>query len=64
MVPGGEGTRSEGREPEKNKKKNIIKKFKKMIFFIWVRGAPRTPGDPIKPKKRKKNFKKSEKLGC
>ena len=53
MVPGVEQTRPEGREPEK--KNEIIKNRKKCFLFIWVRGAPRTPGDPIEPKKNKKN---------
>ena len=56
MVPGEEETRPEGREPEKK----IYKKYQTNIFFIWVRGAPRTPGDPIGPKKSKKTEKKEK----
>ena len=60
MVPGVVQTRPEGREPEK-KQKSKKTKPKKMSFFIWVRAAPRTTGDPIKHRKTEQKLEKNPK---
>ena len=53
------------KQPLITKKPNFQKiiKMSKNVFFIWVRGSPRTIGDLIKPKKSpKKGPKKGQKI--